>query len=387
MDKISIIVAYRNRDLLRVKRFLNSLNNQTNKDFELIFVDSGTELLLANEIEKQVSSYSFAKYIYNDSRGKDFNRSLFLNIGAKIATGDFFYFTDIDLIFHEGFVNHLHSLKNEYSQVYTRVYMINEKFKNYDDIFNSDVNSNSELNHTSGKGWLMVPKTVFYEIGGYDEYYTDWGVEDNDIYIRLCQYGLKETWTDHTKFPVYHQWHPSNERFHIFPEKWLDDISFHYIINQKKLKRNLDFGKWVKTEDRTILAILNNNSNIPTIEIAPFGLVATKTLHYRKIWDWLSEENIRCFKIIVPVFRIPKMSFAQSFLATIFTKILKAFNSPYSLQYFQKKERHKYFLPEEDIKWFFRKLVKETNLINDYYIMETDDKIIYYVEKSSSVIK
>ncbi len=381
MDKISIIVAFRNRDVTRVSRFLESLSKQTSTNFELIFVDSGSDFTLAEEIKKLVESFSFTKYIYNDSRGRDWNKCIALNIGSKQSTGNFLYFTDIDLIFHEGYIEHLYSLKDAKCQIYTRVFMVNEKFVDYESIFNTDVNSFSEISHTSGKGILLVSKDVFNEIGGYDEYYSDWGVEDNDIYIRLCAYGLIEKWADFEKYPVFHQWHVTNDRFHIYPEKWLDDISFHYITKQKKYKRNVNPGKWTETISRKVINVFNDNT-IQTIEIPAFGITTTKTLFYRQIWDALFLKDSTCFRIIVPKYVVPKMSFFQITIYKFLVKLLKTINSPFSLEYFQKKERHKYFLPEEDIKWYIRKLVKDTDLIEDYYIMEEIDRTIYYIESN-----
>jgi glycosyltransferase involved in cell wall biosynthesis len=380
MDILSVIVGYRNRDLKRVHYFLNSLNNQTFKNFELIFVDSGTEYELSKKIETLVKQYSFCKYLYDDSRGKDFNRSLVLNIGARHASGNYLYFTDIDLIFHPKYLQHLYSIKNEHHHVYSRVYLVSQSYKAYDNIVDSDIILFSELSHPSGKGLLMLPKTAFEAIGGYDEYYTDWGVEDNDIYRRLCEQGLTEQWTEHEKYPVYHQWHPSNERFHEFPEKWLDDISFYYIVNQKNIKRNVNYGQLFKTENRKLLVVIENQIDIPAIELPSTGFNSTKTLYYRTIWQFLNSPDNKYFKVIVPKYKVPKMSYPQTILAQFFCVVLKVCNSPFSLIYFQKKERYHYFLPEEDIKWFFRKLVKETHLIKDFYILTNEDKTIYYIE-------
>lgn len=380
MDKISIIVPYRNRDITRINRFLESLSKQSNKTFELIFVDAGSELDVAHEVEKIVKSYTFATYIYHDSRGKEWNRSLGMNIGSLYATGNYLYFTDIDLIFHPEYIEHLYQNLSVKNQVYTRVYMVEEKYLTYDRIFESDRNSIAEISHTSGKGILLVSKEVFEEIGGYDEYYSDWGVEDNDIYIRLTTYGLIEKWADYEKYPVFHQWHSTNDSFQFYPEKWMDDISFHYITYQDNYKRNKQPGKLVETKNRKILTVVNNEIDVERIEVPSFGLIATKTLYYRKIWDALRDPEIDFFTVIVPKYKVPKMSVIQSIVGKLTGNVLKMIKSPFSLEYFQKKERHTYFLPEQDIKWYFRKLIKETETVDDYYITENNDFTTYYIQ-------
>ena len=56
----TIIYAYRNRDESRIKMSLDSLKNQTNQNFKVVFVDYGSESKLAANIQKLVESYSLA---------------------------------------------------------------------------------------------------------------------------------------------------------------------------------------------------------------------------------------------------------------------------------------------------------------------------------------
>ena len=382
MDKISIIVVFRDRDVIRVQRFLESLNHQDNRNFELIFIDNGSDTVLAQQVRQIVNTYDFANYYYNDSRGKDFNKSIALNIGAELAVGDYFYFVDVDLMFSQGFIDHIYKLRNANAHIYTRVFMINESFQEYEELGEKkDFEEFSVLSSTSGRGIVMMPKKVFFEIGGYDEYYTDWGLEDNDMYVRLKAYGLKEVWAYDERFPVFHQWHPSNERFHFFPEKWLDEITFYAIINQNKpIRNNVGVRGLVDEGKRNLMNCINSELGIPTIHIPLTGLYPTKTLYYRTIWEHITDKNIKVFKIIVPNYCQPKLSIFHTLLSSVFKKILILTKSPFSLKYFQTHERHKYFLPEVDIKWLFRKIVKEPNLIKDYYIEYNQDETIYYVE-------
>lgn len=383
MDKISIIVAFRNRDLLRVKRFLNSLNTQTNKEFEVVFVNTGSELEFSKSLKEVVESYDFTTYIYHDTRGKEWNKCVALNIAAKHAKGNYLGFTDIDLMYHSGYIEHLYPLLNEKAQLYTRVHMVDQSFTDYDRVFESGEEVPGTLCHTSGKGILMVHREAYEAIGGYDEYYVDWGIEDNDIFIRLQEYGLNEVWADHVKHPVYHQWHPTNARFHIYPEKWLDDMSFYYIENQKNYLRNQDIepGTLVKTEERSLLTAIKTDEVSTVIEVDKTGTVSTKTMFYRQIWDELNSNGELYFKVVVPNFEIPKMSFVQTSLAKVFGSILNFVKSPFTVVYREKFERHVYFIPEIDIKWYFRKLLKSTNLIADYYIQEDKNQTIYYLQK------
>lgn len=49
------------------------------------------------------------------------------------------------------------------------------------------------------------------EVGGFDESYTGWGLEDSDLVIRLIRASIKHK---NARFscPVFHLWHPENDR-------------------------------------------------------------------------------------------------------------------------------------------------------------------------------
>jgi glycosyltransferase involved in cell wall biosynthesis len=45
---VTIVYAFRNRDVLRVKASLDSLQQQTHSDFKVVFVDYGSETIFSN---------------------------------------------------------------------------------------------------------------------------------------------------------------------------------------------------------------------------------------------------------------------------------------------------------------------------------------------------
>ena len=62
---ITILYPYRNRDIERVKRSLDSLALQTDQRFKVLFVDYGSSSKQASQVEQLIISYSFANYIYS----------------------------------------------------------------------------------------------------------------------------------------------------------------------------------------------------------------------------------------------------------------------------------------------------------------------------------
>src|SRR3954467_4714663 len=107
MNSLTIVYIYRNRDLERVKRTLDSLKKQTVKDFSVIFIDYGSNDSFKQGVQKIVEEYSFCKYVYNDSRGMPWNRSHALNTGIRLTETDFVFTADIDMIFETHFVETL----------------------------------------------------------------------------------------------------------------------------------------------------------------------------------------------------------------------------------------------------------------------------------------
>lgn len=379
---ISIVVGFKNREIERVKQFITTLKSQTNTNFELIFVDYGSDLELANKVEFYLQEIDFCTYVYHDSRGRSWSRSHALNIGGQLAKGNFLYFTDIDLLFHPNYIQHLNTIKQLDQHIYTRVYYLPEEFTSFDNLYTDNVYyyKQCEISHTSGKGILLCSKEVFCEIGGYDEYYCDWGIEDNDIYIRLVNSGYQENWTDNTIFPVYHAWHPPAENSIEFPDKWLDDSAFYYTINQKNILRNkYGYGKLISITDRKLMQLLANKQIAHTINVHPKGSTSTKTVFYREIWKALNENKEGLIQVNIPKFDFNNLSLTQRVLYKSIKWILQRTRAPYTLAYIEAHLKERFFFPERDIRWFVRKLEKETQHIEDYYINHDSKQVVVYL--------
>lgn len=78
-------------------------------------------------------------------------------------------------------------------------------------------------------------------IHGYDEFYKYWGSEDNDMYRRLCYFGLKTVDISDTAFYM-HQWH---EKYEGVQHEGLREIikrNSEYFYNNHSIIRN--GNKW-----------------------------------------------------------------------------------------------------------------------------------------------
>jgi glycosyltransferase involved in cell wall biosynthesis len=203
---LTIIYPYRNREVNRVKKSLDSLASQNNKEFKVVFVDYGTPKEQAKEIEELVTSFPFANYQYYSTQHQPWNKSRALNSVIKNLKGSFCFIADIDMIFHSTFVETALLLQKEDEAVYFKVGFLDEKetqatrsFSEYKISFESD---------EEATGLTLFPVKKLKEINGFDEFYHFWGAEDTDVHARLRNNGTTVTFYD-KDILLLHQWHPS----------------------------------------------------------------------------------------------------------------------------------------------------------------------------------
>ena len=106
----SIIVPVYNRPD-EVKELLESLNSQTDKNFEIIIVEDGSTIP-CNQICDSYKNQLNLKYFYKDNEG----RSIARNFGMDRADGEFFIFVDSDCILPADYVKQLKQSLNTNSK-------------------------------------------------------------------------------------------------------------------------------------------------------------------------------------------------------------------------------------------------------------------------------
>jgi len=148
--------------LHHVKETLPLLSKQAEK--EIILVDYSCP---QNTAEWVAENYKYVNLIKVQSNG--FNISHARNQGAKKVNSDFICFIDADVIIKPGFVSWL----NENLNPYCFYSPSNNLDKNY------------EL-----WGTVVLPTHSYKHIQGYDENFSGWGGEDDDLYYRLKSSGL-----------------------------------------------------------------------------------------------------------------------------------------------------------------------------------------------------
>ena len=282
---ISIIVGYRNRELERVKRSIDSIAAQTYTNFELIFVDYGSEINISKSVKLLIESYIFAKYIYVDTRGMFWNRAHALNIGVSYANSEILVFLDVDLILDLHFLEKISKLSYiDYYYTFSCFYLP-ENFDYASNIFKNGIHY--EQNYV---GLCSLRKSSFTSIGGFDEYYMVWGVEDDDLNMRLTTAGIQRNQMNAIEFKIFHQWHIKESP--QYPTYWYLEM-VQYLSNKKFNNKSIasKLSEKVLLSYRLLLKVRHSIKYDLSIEINPYS----GFLVYNELIDGLQDPSIHSF--------------------------------------------------------------------------------------------
>lgn len=192
MPKISVIMGlYNTKCKEYLDKSLNSILNQTYKDFELIICDDGSTndcIKWAKEIVKNDKRVVFIKNKENKGLAYTLNKCL------KIAKGKYIARMDDDDISHiDRFEKQIEYLDNN------DVDLVSNNINIFDEngIYNSkkyprhitkkDFLFNSPIVHPS----IMAKKSAFLKVNGYRDIKKTVRVEDYDLFMRMFYVGIK----------------------------------------------------------------------------------------------------------------------------------------------------------------------------------------------------
>ena len=165
---------------------------------------------------------------------------------------------DIDLLFKPDFLNKIHGLnftKNFYN--YRCFYLPETHDYEKHTWENSDYKGCR--NSGNSRGLLIVTKKDFDLVNGYDEYYQQWGVEDDDLDKRLKLVHLTQHYLDENEYVSLHQWH--KESYTNMPTMWYLHM-LNYCNENMETKRNLNgYGKVVNKDERIDFEKKEDKSN------------------------------------------------------------------------------------------------------------------------------
>lgn len=195
ISSISLITTCMNRNSF-LKKALPSWRGFPFK--EIIIVDWSSDKPLNEDINIEKNMIVVR---VNDEQY--FNPSTARNTGERFSSGDFLLFVDSDIIFDKFFL------------------------KDYSIRTGENFYSGSKKIDTHIYGDVLVSKTDFNEINGYNEHIKCYSYEDGDFYKRLKDRGLRKE--NFLEGAFVHMDHPDSDRtkyFEIRKKSLVDDMVF-----------------------------------------------------------------------------------------------------------------------------------------------------------------
>lgn len=269
---VSVIVPYYDREK-EVKNLLLSLEQQSNKEFEVIIVNDGS-----NDISEEIQKMNYnlnINYIYTE-RSELSGRSSARNIGIGNAQGDLLIFLDADQIVEDDFIqNYIDSFKKCHNKSIMQ-FSTRKKLKRTVDLLLEDVKDVSYNEDTRKKIfsnckdiskidgiWFLVyshniaiKKEDLVKYGGFDVRFKGWGLEDVELAYRMkknnvdIEYNYKTESYNQYKTSIenddekYNQWKGNLDIFkelHPDPEIQLQNV-FKLYFDPNMRKRLVEQG-------------------------------------------------------------------------------------------------------------------------------------------------
>ncbi len=239
---ISVIVSTYNRpDALSL--VLQSLNQQTDTNFEIIVADDGSR----NDTKQLVESFESMGFqplthVWHEDTG--FRLAAIRNLAATYCTGEYFIFLDGDCVVQPDFIARHRCLCEKNHMVTGSRVLLNKAFTNaliqtnvWDFALfkqrllikrlNGSINKflafhfkfcHSSIRYYQGFKWRGIKgcnfacwRSDYEQVNGYDESFEGWGHEDADMVFRLHCSGVKRK-SGSFATEVLHLYHPENNR-------------------------------------------------------------------------------------------------------------------------------------------------------------------------------
>lgn len=203
-QSLTIVFAYRNRNLDRIRLVMDSLKMQSDLNFSVIFVDYGSDETYSQPLKYLIESYDFASYFYVGHPGLLWNKSKAYNYAIKKADTSYILTADVDLVFNPKTIESLKKLCEKNSFTLFKYGYLPEKLK-ISDIKEKGFSELKPAHYGDVNGVGLYPRAALMQVHGFDEFYHFYGAEDEDLFLRLENSGLNRKRED--KLFFLHIWH------------------------------------------------------------------------------------------------------------------------------------------------------------------------------------
>ncbi|PFO03333.1 glycosyl transferase family 2 [Bacillus sp. AFS076308] len=263
-NTVSVIIPVKNEGN-HVQNTLESLMEaKTDYSYEIIIVDDGSTDGCCNFISSLKSKRPIILF-----RGENLGVANARNYGADRANGDFLIFCDAHLFFEDFWMDRLLELieQGKAAAVGPGIadasnpdnvgygYTWNEELEPKWNIYKNKIFQSPLL----AGGCMAITKEAFEDIGGFERNFKIWGVDDEEISLKLWLFGY--TCLVRPDVKILHVFRPEAPPFHF---SW-DDLNFNRLrmvyshFNESRIKK---LKKMIKHSDPDTIETMVKNSNI-----------------------------------------------------------------------------------------------------------------------------
>lgn len=234
MNKLSVVIPNRSRNLDIVSRSLKSIHEQWVAGVEVIVVDYGSELDYQEQLQLIIDQYDHINLILCRTQGQLWNKSRCINVVLQQCESKYFMVCDMDMIWHPRALEQLLDHANDHVNYYQVGFLDQDTTATFHDFKSAQESFKSTAEAT---GISVFPVQVLKEINGFDEFYHGWGSEDTDAHLRCKNAGYEVRFRE-SEILFKHQWHEKSYRVlnHIAPlHTQLEQINSEYLKSKEVL--------------------------------------------------------------------------------------------------------------------------------------------------------
>ena len=245
MNKLTIVIPNRSRNLQIVSRSLSSLNEQWIDGVKIVVVDYGSEPEYQTDLQKLITEFNNIDLKLCATHGQLWNKSKCINLILNTCISTHLMVCDMDMIWHPQALQQVLKDTSDSVNYYQVGFLDQNTTATYSDYSTALESFKSDPEAT---GITVFPVKALKEINGFDEFYHGWGSEDTDAHVR-CKHAGYEIRFRESEILFKHQWHEKAYRHlnTIAPlHTGLERVNQEYLKQTKLLKRikaNQNFEK------------------------------------------------------------------------------------------------------------------------------------------------
>jgi hypothetical protein len=196
---VSICVGIKDRSDMLLNYLIPSINNCNNREYiQLSIYDCGSTDIV--DLWAEVIKTYKGNLVFS-SQNEKFTRTHSFNGAVAQSTKPILFICDADMTIPVDFVDQITKAVDINTVWFPICFSL---FENKEQKIHKD----NGWWRTAGYGIMGISKYIWSSIGGYDECFTTWGGEDDDMLNRIMNIGYKIRIVRNKSIGLFHNWHP-----------------------------------------------------------------------------------------------------------------------------------------------------------------------------------